>query len=275
VPGKSYYRILNLKEGASKAEIKKSYRTLVKKYHPDVSKDPDAHEKYLAVNEAYEALLDPKPRRKTNNAQNQRHSKNQKWNAYKEQSRKRAAERAAEKAKEIQRFYKSLRTGWRRGWIKINVALSLIICGFVIADQFSDLNHRLIKITGYDNLSGEQAITTSEGDFTLQQTHSIIRSKKYLILFETKYLKQTVYVCYNHDGEYKYHRVLFSPRGPSFYWGFPIVIFVSLLPILFFLFARKNNGWFVFLHYATLIITTPWIIYFVFEHPEMIQVPIV
>ncbi|MDA9206903.1 hypothetical protein N9O41_01055, partial [Crocinitomicaceae bacterium] len=78
-----------------------------------------------------------------------------------------------------------------------------------------------------------------------------------------------------HDGEYKYHRVLFSPRGPSFYWGFPIVIFVSLLPILFFLFARKNNGWFVFLHYATLIITTPWIIYFVFEHPEMIQVPIV
>ena len=50
MPGKTYYEILNLPEGATKAQIKKSYRQLVKLYHPDVTDDPNAHEKYLEIN---------------------------------------------------------------------------------------------------------------------------------------------------------------------------------------------------------------------------------
>jgi hypothetical protein len=47
---------------------------------------------------------------------------------------------------------------------------------------------------------------------------------------------------------------------------------VSMLPLIFYLFFRKNNGWFVFFHYTILIVTTPWLIYFIVEHPEMIDV---
>jgi len=111
-----------------------------------------------------------------------------------------------------------------------------------------------------------------EGGYTLQNIHSILRSKTYVVLFESKYLKQAVYAAYKHDGKYTYHKVLFGPRGPSFYWGFPIVFAVSMLPFIFYLFFRKNNGWFVFFHYTTLIVTTPWLIYFILEHPEMIEV---
>ena len=60
---KDYYDALGVKPDASDAEIKRAYRKLARKYHPDVSKESGAEEKIKAVNEAYEALKDPERRR--------------------------------------------------------------------------------------------------------------------------------------------------------------------------------------------------------------------
>ncbi|TXI78303.1 MAG: J domain-containing protein [Dokdonella sp.] len=60
---KDYYDALGVKPDASDAEIKRAYRKLARKYHPDVSKEAGAEEKIKAVNEAYEALKDPERRR--------------------------------------------------------------------------------------------------------------------------------------------------------------------------------------------------------------------
>lgn len=59
---KDYYQILGVEPGAGDSEIKTAYRRLARKYHPDVSKEPGAEEKFKAVNEAYEALRDPQKR---------------------------------------------------------------------------------------------------------------------------------------------------------------------------------------------------------------------
>jgi len=52
-----YYKILGLQAGVSLEEIKKAYRFLAKKYHPDVSDDPDAGDKFIKITEAYEILV--------------------------------------------------------------------------------------------------------------------------------------------------------------------------------------------------------------------------
>ena len=59
---KDYYKILGVERGAADEEIKKAYRKLARKYHPDVSKEPNAKEKFQDVSEAYETLRDKEKR---------------------------------------------------------------------------------------------------------------------------------------------------------------------------------------------------------------------
>ena len=62
---KDYYKILGVDKGASNEEIKKAYRKLAKKYHPDLNpNDEKAQEKFKDINEAYEVLGDEKKRKK-------------------------------------------------------------------------------------------------------------------------------------------------------------------------------------------------------------------
>lgn len=60
--GKDYYKILDIKKGATDDEIKKAYRKLALKFHPDKNKNPGAEERFKEVAEAYEVLSDKKKR---------------------------------------------------------------------------------------------------------------------------------------------------------------------------------------------------------------------
>ncbi len=59
---KDYYKIMGLARDASQDGIKRAYRKLARKYHPDVSKDPTGEEKFKEIGEAYEVLKDPEKR---------------------------------------------------------------------------------------------------------------------------------------------------------------------------------------------------------------------
>lgn len=58
---RDYYEVLGIKKGASDSEIKKAYRSMAKKYHPDMNPgDKEAEKKFKEVNEAYAVLSDEK-----------------------------------------------------------------------------------------------------------------------------------------------------------------------------------------------------------------------
>ena len=59
---KDYYDTLGVEATAGEAEIKTAYRRLARKYHPDVSKEAGAEERFKAINEAYEVLRDKEKR---------------------------------------------------------------------------------------------------------------------------------------------------------------------------------------------------------------------
>ena len=55
---RDYYEVLGISKSASADEIKRAYRKMAKKYHPDVNKEPGAEEKFKEVQEAYDVLSD-------------------------------------------------------------------------------------------------------------------------------------------------------------------------------------------------------------------------
>jgi len=61
---RDYYEILGVPRNASQEDIKSAFRKLARQYHPDVSKEPDAEEKFKEINEAYGVLSDPEKRRR-------------------------------------------------------------------------------------------------------------------------------------------------------------------------------------------------------------------
>ena len=62
---RDYYEVLGLKKGASDSEIKKAFRKMAMKYHPDKNPgDKSAEEKFKEINEAYAVLSDPDKKEK-------------------------------------------------------------------------------------------------------------------------------------------------------------------------------------------------------------------
>lgn len=88
----NFYEILQISQSASLSEIKKSYRTLAKKLHPDVNKKQDAHVKFTELQQAYEILEDKYLREqydkeynkyyKIKNQETSKHSNSQQRNNY-------------------------------------------------------------------------------------------------------------------------------------------------------------------------------------------------
>ena len=59
---RDYYEVLGVDKGSEKKDIKKAYRKLAMKYHPDVSEDPESADKFKEISEAYAVLSDDEKR---------------------------------------------------------------------------------------------------------------------------------------------------------------------------------------------------------------------
>lgn len=142
----AYYHTLGLDKNASQEEVKKAYRKKSLKFHPDVNKAPDAKQQFIAVNEAYEVLMDKNKIQRMMDFHSQvkaqaeafEKQKQEAFRAYCEQKKAEAERRASMKFSEYKRDM-----GWYMSFFFI-VVVSLIILtvawmmSYAVVTFFSD-----------------------------------------------------------------------------------------------------------------------------------------
>ncbi len=141
-----YFRILGINPTTDKGAIKKAYRKLAFKYHPDVNDSPEAQSKFIELSDAYDVLMGvkkaPKSRKpKSNSAQ----STTAKDNNVSREERVKAAKDRYEKAKhreleEEANYYFKLISGWKWRFMKLfgmvsSVFALLLILDFILPTQ--------------------------------------------------------------------------------------------------------------------------------------------
>ncbi|GEM_PF-177953 len=133
----SYYEVLGLQPGATLDEVKRAYRRMAKRYHPDVSKAPDAEERFIEVNEAYEflyrLLTTPEDVRAAQRQRRQAYARarartaEELFRQWLEEERRKARARAAEAAR--QRYREFMRSPIYRTSQIVSAAYDYIILG--------------------------------------------------------------------------------------------------------------------------------------------------
>jgi len=128
---KNYFEVLQVPENSSRQDIQKTYRRLAKLYHPDVSKSPDAHEKFCEITEAYEFIMNHWPQQAGPYADNtisqQQYDDYRKTEAY-EKFRHEAREKAYRQARmRYEKFMKQHEAFQESGINDIALLLTIII----------------------------------------------------------------------------------------------------------------------------------------------------
>jgi len=264
VAGKKYYKILGLSESASKKEVKRKYKKLVKKCHPDINPDPKAHDEFILITEAYDFLMESE-RSKKKSSKSTTTTKKSSFEEYRERSRKIFEKRQKRKKKEIEQFYISLRAGWRRNLIWANAIVGVFIFLFMTADRVAEPRFKTIHVVNtspyeYHSIGRHQVqeVTCSNGNSYFLADFIGIENLKYhpkLLLKESRFLHHPIAVSQSYRKVVKHAQIHFT-----LYWAYPLVSLFLFLPWIVLLY-RKNNAGFVFLHYSSLILTSPFLLY--------------
>jgi hypothetical protein len=130
---KDYYVILELPKNSPESDIRKAYRRLAKKYHPDVNKLKDAHEKFIEISEAFEILINQKQSEEYSNVTSEKQSytdyrASEEFERFRQEVREKARQRAKMRYDEFKKqdeAYKA--SGFYDASLLINYVFRLIV----------------------------------------------------------------------------------------------------------------------------------------------------
>ncbi|PHR33132.1 MAG: hypothetical protein COA38_05415 [Fluviicola sp.] len=156
-----YYRTLGLTPGADQAAIRKAFRKLAMRYHPDKNPSAGAQAKFLIITEAYEILTGkkqaptargsrtrtPQPRPSHTGKPNKRADKTQAHRVHKAKERQEKQEK--QEFEENERYFKQLTTGWRWKIMRWSAILGIILSMALITERFLPHHFTHDKITHY------------------------------------------------------------------------------------------------------------------------------
>lgn len=145
---KHYYNILGLHEGANEQEIRRKYRSLAMRFHPDKNPSPSAKEKFIQITEAYEILLNKKdlppiPSKSKSQTKAKTHEERVK------EAKRRYQEQRLKEELENERYFQSLIRGRKWRIIKLNAIVGSILAILLMADFFLPRHFEQDRVTHY------------------------------------------------------------------------------------------------------------------------------
>ena len=267
------YKILGLKPGASPQEIRRAYRGLVKKFHPDKNNSADAHDKFIAIQTSYELLINGELENQSSNQvrqnEKQRAQEDSEQRAAYENYRKYAREKYAQR-KAAEEAYKTaylldLKSSWKGRWHQFAAVLGLILffvvwIDFYMPEAQSRIFPERFGTATYQSMDDHDVqlfFSTDKRHFWISDYFSqqLCKSNDIKVI-ETPWLKQVKSIQFQEK-----HLIRRTPVHFSFYWAQIWVSLLFLFPWISWRFASADII-FVAGSYFSRFLVGPFIIYF-------------
>lgn len=267
--GEKYYKLLGLKGTESDAEVKKRYRDLAKKYHPDKNTTENSTAQFQALQDAYDRILKQQFELETNKINKAQKTPAQQFH---ENARKRAEEQLRQDEKDRLLFYASFRSGWRKMVIKITAVLAVICILGLLSDDYLPLRNSIENIKSYNPVPSKSIDDNYVYSVTFKNNQSLwlnyngahnLENLSSLIVFKTYLFHQPVFVI-NKTTNLK------AAVHFTFYWAQTVLLLFAIIPIII-IFYRKNDLFFVLGNYFSLTISSSTLVFFLLNDLKIIH----
>ena len=249
-----YYRLLGLTPSASEQEVKKAFRKLVMRYHPDRNPDPKAHELFILLTEAYDIILNKKGDVDLTQSTNSKTTSEEEAKARMKTARKRYQDQAKKEQQENDRFFYFMTNGrkWRN--LKIIAIAGALISTLLIADLFLPHHYQEDEVTQYKlNVAYSPSqeiigvIKTRHGkSYWLSRMNYFVYSKNRSIYVESSwFFHNPISIISRNKISPKTFRIHFTSYTFS-----TVLIVAFFIPILTIWYRRKKIS-FTFLYYLS------------------------
>jgi len=241
----SAYKIFGLNPGASEEEIRKRYRSLVKKYHPDVNKEPNAQQTFLSIQEAYEELLKG-PEKETEQVVEEDFETQ--YRAYRAHAQAKFEERKKREETEMNALYEKLQSGHIYLLHRIIANVGLVLSLLLFIDNFlpTRLENQVVSSYStdvYQSMNGNfvslACTNTGERFFLNSFSNKYFDTNPFIHVEKTAIFHQPIEIqsfCMGYLQKIPIHF--------TFYWAQAVLYPFFLLPFIF-LRYRKKDAFFI------------------------------
>ena len=263
-----YYKILGLEETASQTEVRRAFRKLVMKYHPDKNPSDDAAIKFIAVTEAYEILTGkrsaPEIARSVNRATKKETNEDERKRRT-EEGQKRYEEQKYREFLENELYYRRLTTGRLWKGLRISAFVGVFLTVLLIADYILPHHYTPDRVSQYSlnrahGTGGDRIslIEMKSGDryWITRITYSLYAKYPDVFIESSWIFHNPIRVVSREKLGYKYFEIEFN-----FYRHSWLLIALFLTPMYTVYYRRKKISFTVLYHFSYYFVNTVMILY--------------
>lgn len=279
MPGSPYYKILGLPNLSDDGEVRKRFRSLAKKYHPDKNPDPKATEEFIKILDAYERIMKkdfsskivhtkkPKENTKSTNAQADFHRKA--WERYERMRR--------QQEQELTDYYTSFTVGKKMKYKKVISVISFIVFLCLVYDMLGPTHNLTEKVESYSvvtyqSIGGDYVneIRTHSGKnlFVSNYNPRLFEAQPKITLIQSALCRLCIKIHHTTSGKTisGYHPIHFT-----FYWARWIFIIFLLIGIVM-PFIKKRSLFLVLGSWISMYITSLLLLIFLIKDFRIVSI---